>query len=350
MENNGKIGVKNIARLAKVSIGTVDRVLHNRRGVSATTRKIVEDIIKKTGYQKNIVASRLASKKVIKIVTLLPQGSDRFDYWKLHDEGLSRCEAQLNDLSLELRNYKFQLSNLLNFNEQWQIIKSTQFDALITVPFYQSKTKEIVDSCKTNNQVLIFVDTKSEIFQDISFIGQNPVEAGMVAARLMSHITPVQCNLLVVNISTGAKVHSDNQRELGFREFFIGKSLDTQIYAMNHNLEDIDDFTQEIRKFIDEKGNLNGIFLTNSRSFFAVEAINQLEAENIKIIGFDLNKRNIEYLENEKIQFLINQNPDLQSEKAVNAAFRSIAYGINDNLSSTISVEIIVKENIEDKG
>lgn len=58
-----KIRIKDIARLANVSTGTVDRVLHNRGEVSAKSREKVEKVLKEINYQPNIYASALASKK-----------------------------------------------------------------------------------------------------------------------------------------------------------------------------------------------------------------------------------------------------------------------------------------------
>ncbi|MGA0444982.1 MAG: LacI family DNA-binding transcriptional regulator, partial [Flavobacteriaceae bacterium] len=68
------VGIKEIAELAGVSIGTVDRVLHNRSGVSKKTALLILDVIKKTGYKKNNAASRLklAQNNQIKIAVLLP--------------------------------------------------------------------------------------------------------------------------------------------------------------------------------------------------------------------------------------------------------------------------------------
>ena len=46
-----RIRIKDIARLADVSVGTVDRVLHGRTGVSEASRKRVEEILKQLDYQ-----------------------------------------------------------------------------------------------------------------------------------------------------------------------------------------------------------------------------------------------------------------------------------------------------------
>ena len=59
--------IKDIAVLAKVSTGTIDRVIHGRGGVSKKKEKIINDLIKKHDFKRNLVASVLAKKKSIKL-------------------------------------------------------------------------------------------------------------------------------------------------------------------------------------------------------------------------------------------------------------------------------------------
>ena len=47
-----QIGIRQLAKLANVSIGTIDRVLHKRTGVSKETEEKVLRIINETGYKK----------------------------------------------------------------------------------------------------------------------------------------------------------------------------------------------------------------------------------------------------------------------------------------------------------
>src|SRR3712207_6861134 len=72
-----RIRIKDIARLANVSVGTVDRVLHGRSGVSESSRKRVEEILKQLDYQPNMYASALASNKKYSFVCLLPKHLER---------------------------------------------------------------------------------------------------------------------------------------------------------------------------------------------------------------------------------------------------------------------------------
>ncbi len=66
-----------IAKMADVSVGTVDRVIHGRSGVSEASRKRVEEILEKLDYQPNMYASALASNKKYAFACLLPQHENR---------------------------------------------------------------------------------------------------------------------------------------------------------------------------------------------------------------------------------------------------------------------------------
>ena len=56
-----KAGIKEIAEAAKVSIGTVDRALNGRSGISEATRQRVLEVAQQLLYQPNL-AARVLSK------------------------------------------------------------------------------------------------------------------------------------------------------------------------------------------------------------------------------------------------------------------------------------------------
>ncbi len=60
-----KIRIKDVAELAGVSVGTVDRVIHNRPNVSKTAREKVEKALKEMDYHPNMYASALAYNTIL---------------------------------------------------------------------------------------------------------------------------------------------------------------------------------------------------------------------------------------------------------------------------------------------
>jgi LacI family transcriptional regulator len=65
------------------------------------------------------------------------------------------------------------------------------------------------------------------------------------------------------------------------------------------------------------------------------------------IIGYDLNRGNIKLLEENKIQFIINQQPEYQGYSAVKGLFKMITENDDADLYQKIPIEIVVRENIE---
>ena len=65
------IRIVDIAKMAGVSVGTVDRVIHNRGRVSEENRKKVQTILEMVHYQPNLMARSLASKKQYHFVAIL---------------------------------------------------------------------------------------------------------------------------------------------------------------------------------------------------------------------------------------------------------------------------------------
>jgi DNA-binding LacI/PurR family transcriptional regulator len=70
--------IQDVAKLAKVSVATVSRVLNNSELVSEKTRDMVNEAIRKLNYQANLVARNLRRSETRLILVLLPSISNPF--------------------------------------------------------------------------------------------------------------------------------------------------------------------------------------------------------------------------------------------------------------------------------
>jgi LacI family transcriptional regulator len=117
-EDKHLTGVKEIARRAKVSIATVDRVIHNRIGVSEKTKAFIQSIIKELNYQPNLFAQRLASKKILRIATLIPKGSDETSFWEAPLKGIEESAEEISKLGVSVQQYFYDQNLKESFVEQ----------------------------------------------------------------------------------------------------------------------------------------------------------------------------------------------------------------------------------------
>ena len=70
--------IHDVARMAGVSLSTVDRVLNDRDGVRRTTQARVAQAMAQLGYEKNEAAANLARRQRYPLLFLLPAGSITF--------------------------------------------------------------------------------------------------------------------------------------------------------------------------------------------------------------------------------------------------------------------------------
>lgn len=340
------MGIKQIAKLANVSIGTIDRVLHKRGGVSKETEERILKIIKETGYQKNMTASRLklASVKKIKFAVLTPETKNKYSYWKLPKKGIAKAVDELKELGVKVDYYKFAGSSA-SFKEASERIFLENYDALITVPFFEEECNTLLQKAKSKNMPVVFLDTEIELQDQAYFIRQNSHVAGMVAGRLLHGLVGNTGKYFIVNILNDRGIQVNNkQREDGFRAFFDSIGENVSIKTINHPLNDTFRVTPEMQSWF--KGDdLKGIFVTNSRAHLIPEILSKYEVSNTFLMGFDLNKKNLEYLQDDQIHFLINQQPKYQGYVAIKNLFNFLTKQDDSELQLDIPVEIMVKEH-----
>ncbi len=349
-----KVGIKKIAELSGVSIGTVDRVLNNRKGVSKETAKHIRAVIKHTGYKKNNVASRLklANHKTITIAVLFPKEAYLDEhYWHLPLKGVHKAVSELSEMGINHELHVFEIGSARSFERESEKILSKKPDALITVPFFIKQSKRLTEKTEKAGIPAVFIDTEidSEINNKYS-IHQNSFQSGKVAARILSQIISGSGKFIVLNIINNTKTQKNNQeREKGFRTFFKDEiqTDHPNIDSFTVNQSEIDSL-HEVFKPYTETNEQIGVFVTNSRAYLLPKTINDLGLNNrTTIIGYDLNPINTELLKKNEIQFIINQQPEYQGYSAVRGLFKLITEEDDSELNHKIPIEIIVKENFE---
>lgn len=343
------IGIKQIAKLANVSIGTVDRVLHNRSGVSKATQEKILTIIKEAGYKKNTVASRLklAASKKIKIAVLIPEVTNNWKYWELPKKGINKAVEELRELGILVTYYYF--SDPSSFIKSTDKLLEKNYHGIVAVPFFKAESNYLLSKSGPRDIPVVFLDTEIALDHPSYFIRQNSRNAGMVAGRLLYGLVGDEGHYFVVNIVNARGLHANNrQRENGFREFFKTnfKDKNVSIHTINHPLDrPFEVVAPEIENWLrDERP--KGIFVTNARSYLIPGILRKYNVDNASIVGFDLNQRNLECLKNNEIDFLINQKPEYQGYTAIKNLFKFLTEEDTSELNVDIPVEIIVRENI----
>ena len=114
--------IKDIAQKANVSIGTVDRVIHNRGEVSKSTRDKILTIIDEMEYQPNLLASTLASKKTFSFALIVPESISSESYWNKPLIGVRKAFEEIHQYGVNISTHLFKQSDPETFNTETKLI------------------------------------------------------------------------------------------------------------------------------------------------------------------------------------------------------------------------------------
>ncbi len=340
------MGVKEIARRANVSIATVDRVLHNRTGVSETTKQRILEIIEELDYQPNILARRLASSKTMHLYTLIPAVSKETDYWDVPLQGIFQAEKEIKLYNVKVTNFFYDMNDKSSFLEQTKLIlQQEDISGLLLAPAFMEEAIAFTQACKQRNIPFVFINSDIPDQRNLSYFGPNLFHSGQTAAHLIHYLVKKEDPVLLLNIAKD--IDSDHhilRKEEGFLAYF---SEQGERQVLKENLYDTSyaAVKEKLFQVLLDNPALRLIFVTNSRVALVAKYLLEVNRKDILLIGYDFLKNNIDYLNAGVIDFLICEKPQEQAYRGIKALYRFLMFEEEQEKEYFMPIDIIHREN-----
>jgi LacI family transcriptional regulator len=350
MPKNKNIRIKDIAEMSGVSEGTVDRVIHNRGGVSPEVEKKIKGILEKTDYTPNPIARSLGAAKDFHIAVMMPEQAQD-PYWEMAGEGIERAQKEWASYNLHINLFPFDLYDSDSFSEVSEHVVQTDPDAVCTVPMFYEESLVFFENLHKMKIPYVLFNTQMvepiKKYAPFCFIGPNLYHSGRVAAELMDIAlsSPRKFAIMHVHENIESSVHL-KEKERGFKDYYREKQANPEISSHSFLRQD-QSFEEQISHIIAET-TFDGIFVsTSSASSITANALKIHGKEGIHLIGFDLLKQNIHFLKTGVINFLINQNPQFQTYGGIRYLVNNLLF--NEEIPSIhqLPIEIVTRENCE---
>ena len=335
-------GVKEIARLAGVSIGTVDRVIHNRTGVSEKTKEKVNGIIRELNYQPNIFASRLASKRKYRIAVMLPHTSKETDFWEAPLQGISRATDEIKNYGVELKYCFFDLSEANSFMRQCKAALKFNPDGILLAPAFSAAATQFMNNCEEKNIPVVLIDSNVSGSNPLSYIGPNMYFSGFQVAHLMAFGNKDLKKILFVEISSASE---DAETEQGFRQYFQENGRNPGIIKLNIKNDAFGPVAKSLGAIFKTHPDIEAIFVSNSRVSSVAKFLQREKRTAIMLIGYDILKENIRYLEDKTIDFLICHKPEDQGYRGLMVLVQKLVFNNSPEAVQHMPIDIITREN-----
>ena len=344
-----KIRIKDIAERAGVSVGTVDRVLHNRPNVSKPAREKVEKALKEMEYQPNVYASALAYNKSYVFYALIPQHESEA-YWEEIEQGIKKAIEVRRDFNINVKLMYYERFNSDSFVDCYTKCLDANPNGVIIVPMEANTTKQFTDILHERQIPFILLDSYMPELKPLSFFGQDSYCSGYFAAKMLMLIASKEKEIMLLKLMKDGKVTSKQQenREVGFRKYMSE-------YFPNINITELclpfkgsrSEYDAMLKNFFEAHPDLHHCITLNSKAHIVGEFLLRNNMHGIQIMGYDMVAKNAECLRQDSISFIIAQHGYQQGYSCVDTLFKSIVLRKKVQPVNYMPIELLTKENVD---
>lgn len=324
--------IKEIAERCGVSIGTVDRVLHNRGRVNPETRKRVLEAAEALNYTPNRVAQGLAArKKCLKIGFVSVDSSEHPFFRDVNDA--ARRKAQ------ELEEYGAQVHFLNSYVEvdnekgvgsfRFYPIEPSVLEALDGIVLPASDDTVFYNQIENQSLPTVFYNQTPKEEQGLAYVGCDYRKAGEIAAGLCSMAVDEKGEIALFSELSGNVTGSYLLRAEGFRSCLTAEYPECTIVGEYFFTNSYEKDVLGVRQFMQEHPNISAVYVINPGNYGICQAIRAaMQGKKVCLVTNDLVDIQKQMLRDGTISATITQEPEKQGAMPLDILFNYLVHGI----------------------
>lgn len=331
--------IKEIAELAGVSRGTVDRVLNDRGSVNAETAEKIRAIVKQVGYKPNPAGMALAAqkKKYLIGVILFSRKNPFFDdvmqgfIDKAQELSLYGCEISVKRVAYHP---EAQLSAI-------RACLKEGVQGLILTPYNDDSVRNELNKLCYSGIPVITVNSDVEGVRRLAYVGSDYYNSGEAAGSLMKLVTSGPVKLGIVNGDNNILCHT--RRICGFVDK-LSEEGRFHVVCQGESFDDDKKAYDLVSRMLSEHPELNAFYFAAAGVYGGCRAIAELAPKrDIKVITFDEVPSTVEMMRRDIITATICQEPYWQGSKSLELMFSHLSdkeADIKDSYFAKLSIKV----------
>jgi LacI family transcriptional regulator len=339
-----RFGVRDVAKLANVSVGTVDRALNGRTGINKETRRRILAIAEANGYAPNPTARALSfSKSSFRIGVCIPR-EIRYFYDHLYagvvDEAKRYAHVGLEVIYRRVKQLNSPVSKAVD-----QLLDE-DIQALILTPGSAQEVAPIIERAEKDRNVrVVCVASDDSPSCRSTGISVDPDLNGALAAELMARLVSPGSEVAIV---TGMLTTEEHRRKVeAFQREFPVECREGKTVKLIEGHEVEGEVYRKTLQLLREYPNLKGIYISTVNCIPVCRAVEERNRSNeIKIIATDLFPDQEPHFRRKTLCASIYQDPYRQGQLAVRLILDSFLNGRPLPTSYYINPVIALRTNL----
>lgn len=335
--------VNDIARVAGVSLATVDRVLNRRPGVRAVTVQKVQKAIDELGYVRDTAAANLARNRVYNFLFVLPDTDNEFV------EAISNQIAeQSRDRFIERtritikRVAPFEPQDIVNILDA---VDSLDVDGVAVFGPETPSVRDAVRRLKDKGVPVVALVSDLPSSERDHFVGIDNVSAGRTAGQLMGRFVHREGKVLVL---TGSRLARDHlERRQGFDLVVAEEFPHLEVVASVEGRDDPDLIYKMMPEIFETYPDLVGIYSSAAGNAGLIQFLSENKlSKDLVIIAHELTPLSREALRLGTFDALISQDTGHIVRSAVRLLRATSDKVPFNKAQERIRIDIYLRENL----
>jgi LacI family transcriptional regulator len=342
------ITIRQIADMAQVSRGTVDRVIHGRYGVDPEIRNRVLQIMEELNYTPNAMARALkGAQNPIRLGSIVPSRTNPF-YIDIH-AGIDEASRYYAQYGIEVIKLEMECSTADCLIDCIDRLEAEGVRGMMLVPIADDAARERMNRLPDTIPVVTY---NSDITgtKRLCFVGNDHVAAGRVAGQLMSLILPERGNVLMTISQSDLLAHVE--RLEGFRAELKRLKPSLKCIGPEFTYERESTAYEVVFRAINRDEDLAGVYVAGGGQQAAAQALyDSRRAGRIKMICHDLLPKTVEFVKTGVVDFTLGQEPFLQGYMPVELLYEYHMFSRAPRMEKLFTrIDIRVRDNVDQKG
>ncbi|MCM1503517.1 MAG: LacI family transcriptional regulator [Bacteroidales bacterium] len=343
-----KVTIYDVAALAGVSKGTVDRVVYNRGRVSEKTAATVRDAIEKLGYNPNLFASVLASGKKYVIACLLPKFTEG-QYWEEIYNGFMQGAESVKSFNIVPVVELYDQYDELSFIAACDRVLGQNPSGVIFHPFFPSASSKFSAKLYEQHIPYGFVDGRIDDPHYIVYCGVDLYQSGLFGAFLLTDREKPD-DVLIVRIRRDRQYKSDPtyNRRNGFLEYIGQKNPECTVHTIFVNPNSTEEINSTLSDFFSANPQVKHVIMLNSRVHLIADYMNAHPSPGRVVVGFDDLSDNVAALVDGAVDFLVTRRISMQSFNVVTALADYLLKGVKPHRRDNyMHIDVLTRYNLD---
>lgn len=331
--------------MAGVSIGTVDRVLHNRGRVSEKSLQKINAVLAQVNYQPNMIARSLVSKRIYHLIVIIPNFTSG-EYWEHISNGIDQALNDFRQFHVQVEKRYFDQFNEESFKNALTDFELDKVDGVLVAPLFAELTRELSERLDSQEIPYVYIDSDLEDARRMAFVGTNSKAGGRIAAKLLSKNILATDSILIAQIQHfGVESTQATNRQQGFLEYLKEKGFQGNVYNTDLHLLDASSNETILDEILQNHPQIKAAVIFNSKAYVVGDYLARKNRRDICLVGYDLIERNEKLLCNGYIEALIAQHPNMQGYEGIRTLCDRLIFDRQVEHSVGIPLDILIQEN-----